>query len=229
MSPYLDSVVLEAILLDSDITVPVEVFEQKLKQKYPQRASALGDGLVAAFVQDNPQYRVTYDGVKAVSVSWRRTPDSTLGTATPATVSTPALEDNVGAVEPEQRPDQKVLSSPTTSDQPREFPTGHADLGVKPQATTVNRRKRPRIPCRKTRAYIITDEVSGVVVDVVDISLGGLCFVSFEQFRPHTAVSIATHYMEGGQNIFQNGLIVRVRHKGPGTSPTEYAVEFSHA
>jgi len=221
------SFVLEAIFVDSQITVPVEVFEQKLRQKYPQRASALGDRLVAAFVQDNPQYRVTYEAAKAVSVSWPRTPDSNPATLIPATVSTPAPEDKAGAVEPEQQLDQKVPSSPTTSIQIQELATAHADPVVKPQIPTVNRRKRPRIPCRKTRAYVITDEVPGVVVDVVDISRGGLCFTSFEQFRPKTAVSIATHYMEGGQNIFQDGRIVRVRHKPSGMSPSEYAVEFS--
>jgi hypothetical protein len=221
--------VLEAIFLDSQITVPVEVFEKQLKQKYPQRASALGDRLVAAFVQDNPQYRVTYDGVKAVSVSWSRTPVSIPATLPPATVSTPALGDKIGAVEPEQRLAHEALSSPATSGQTRELAPGHPDLRVNPQIPAVNRRKRPRVPCRKTRAYIIANEVPGVVVEVVDISRGGLCFMSFEQFRLHTAVSVATHYMEGGQNIFQDGLIIRVRHKEPGTLPTEYAVEFSLA
>lgn len=213
--------------MDSQITVPVEVFEQKLKLKYPQRASELGDRLVAAFVQDNPQYRVTYDGARAVSVSWPRTSVSAPATITPETVSTsPALEHKTA--EPEQQLDREIPGPLAAPDRTQELATGQTTVAVEPPISTVNRRKRPRVPCRKTKAYVITDQVAGVVVDVIDISRGGLCFASFEQFRIKTAVSIATHYMEGGQNIFQDGLIIRVRHKESGM-PAEYAVEFSGA
>jgi hypothetical protein len=197
--------VLEAFLSESQITVTAEVFAEKLRQKYPQRASALGDRLIAAFVQDHPQYRVTYDGTKPVSVSWPRKSAST-ATSPAETASTSTPEPAPAA----------VAAQPVS---------GHDDPAVKP----VNRRRQPRVPCRKVRAYVITDDVPGVVVDVVDVSRGGLCFVSFEQFLPQTAVSIATHYIEGGQNIFQDGLIVRARPRRSGTMPTEYAVEFSVA
>ena len=185
---------------DSQITVTAEAFAEKLKQKYPQHASALGDRLITAFVQDHPQYRVIYDGSKPVSVSWPRKRVSPA--SPPATASASAPTPNAVATQPH---------------------TGQDDSGVKP----ANRRKQPRVPCRKIKAYVIADDLPGVVVDVVDVSRGGLCFVSFEQFHPKTAVSIATHYIEGGQNIFQDGLIVRARPKRSGTLPTEYAVEFS--
>jgi hypothetical protein len=222
-------VVLEAIVQDSYITVTAEAFVQKLKQKYPQRASALGDHLIAAFVHDNPQYRVTYDGVKPVSVSWPRKAVSVVAkSSTVQTGSVPAPDPEFRvAAELEQRQKRNAPVSPARSGQAREPANDRKNAGTEPQLSGVNRRKQPRVPCRKTRAYVITDNVPGAVVEVVDISRGGLCFVSFDRFYPGTAVSIATHYMEGGQNIFQDGRIVRVRHKPSGMSPSEYAVEFS--
>jgi hypothetical protein len=50
--------------------------------------------------------------------------------------------------------------------------------------------------------------------------------VSFERFRPQGLVSIATRYIEGGHNIFQEGRIVRVRHNRPDELADEYAIEF---
>ena len=51
------------------------------------------------------------------------------------------------------------------------------------------------------KAYIKT-EGPGVVVDLVNISRGGVCFTSVADFRLGTKVLIATHYIEGGHNIF---------------------------
>lgn len=53
-----------------------------------------------------------------------------------------------------------------------------------------------------------------------------MCFATFEQFRPEARISIATHYTEGGQNIFQDGRIIWTREMEPGMPP-EYGVEFS--
>jgi hypothetical protein len=53
-----------------------------------------------------------------------------------------------------------------------------------------------------------------------------MCFRSAENFYPGTAVSVATHYIEGGQNIFQNGRIVRVC-RPSGMTSADYGVEFN--
>lgn len=90
---------------------------------------------------------------------------------------------------------------------------------------TVNKRRHPRIPCRNMLACIRT-EFASIVVEVLNISQKGLCFKSAEQFRPGTEVSVAAYYVEGGQNIFQNGRIVRVRYGTAGIL-AEYGVEFS--
>jgi hypothetical protein len=101
--------------------------------------------------------------------------------------------------------------------------TGHESFLVKP----AKERRHPRVPCRKVKACIKTEKAASVVVDVVNISRNGLCFLTFEQFCPGTAVSIATHYIEGGQNIFQNGQVIRVQQRPVSNRPGEYEVELS--
>jgi hypothetical protein len=219
---------MEASVSNSQVIVTAEVFTQRLKQKYPQRAAALGDHLISAFVKDHPQYRVTYDGNKAVSVSWHRTPASTTtASSTQATVSTLAPGLRVGAIgtQSEQRLKSVELSPETCSGRARDLHINHDDSGS--ESHTVNKRKHLRVPYRGTRAYIISDNVPGVFVDVVEISRGGLRFVSIERFDQQAAVSVAIHYIAGGQNIFQDGLIVRAWHERTGMLPNEYAAKFS--
>jgi PilZ domain len=110
--------------------------------------------------------------------------------------------------------------------EPDLVPICHELYYLKPTKRTVNERRHPRIPCRNVKACIKTEQGSSVVVDVVNISRGGLCFTSVMEFHPGTQVSIATHYIEGGHNIFQDGRIVRVHSKGSTTVPGEYGVEF---
>jgi hypothetical protein len=97
---------------------------------------------------------------------------------------------------------------------------------LKPLVRTVNERRYPRIPCRNVKACIKTEQGSSVVVSLANMSRGGVCFTSVEPFSKGTPVSIATHYIEGGHNIFQDGRIVRVQSKGSVNFPGEYAVEF---
>ena len=54
-----------------------------------------------------------------------------------------------------------------------------------------------------------------------------MCLRTFEQLRPEALVSIATYYIEGGQNIFRDGRVVWTRHIESGVS--EYGFEFANA
>jgi hypothetical protein len=76
------------------------------------------------------------------------------------------------------------------------------------------------------RACIKTEAHAGVIVDLINISRGGVCFTSNAKFYPRTPVSIATHYIEGGHKIFQDGRIVRMQRKPCSVLPGEYAIEF---
>ena len=124
------------------------------------------------------------------------------------------------------------VNSPVYSGQVPELITGpeHFEIRVTaPVKVSVGKavkRRYPRIPCRNVKACIQTDEENGAIVEVLNFSRGGLCFMSFERFSPGSPAKIALHYIEGGQNIFQEGRIVSLRRRSS-DSPTEYGVEFS--
>lgn len=104
-----------------------------------------------------------------------------------------------------------------------ELVTGYESYNVRP---VVEKRAYPRIPCRNVKACIKTKQGERVVVDLISISRDGVCFISFAAFTIGTLVSIATHYVEGGENIYQEGRINRVWHKPSEMLPSEYAIEF---
>ncbi len=105
--------------------------------------------------------------------------------------------------------------------------TGNEVYLMTPPVRTVDKRRHPRIPCKSVRACIKTEQGASIIVDVVSIGRGGVRFTSFEKFSLGTPISIAIYYVEGGQNIFQDGRIIRVQRRASGTRPNEYAIEFS--
>jgi hypothetical protein len=120
----------------------------------------------------------------------------------------------------------RIIESHYSGYEPNLVPICHEVYHLKPPVRTVNERRYPRIPCRNVKACIKTEQGSSVIVDVINISRGGVCFTSLVEFYPGTPVSIATHYIEGGHIIFQDGRIIRAKHSGSATTPGEYAVEF---
>jgi hypothetical protein len=123
-------------------------------------------------------------------------------------------------------PKDGVSESLYSNHEPNLVPTSHEVYYLKPEGRTVNERRYPRIPCRNVKACIKTEQGPSVVVNLVNMSRGGLYFTSVMKFSPGTRVSVATHFMEGGHNIFQDGRIVRVQSRGSATLPGEYAIEF---
>jgi hypothetical protein len=99
---------------------------------------------------------------------------------------------------------------------------------LKPLVRTVNERRYPRMRCGNVKACIKTAQATSVVVDMIDVSRGGVRFTSVKTFSKGTLVSIATHYIEGGHNIFQDGHIIRVQSRATRMVPGEYAIEFLH-
>ena len=62
------------------------------------------------------------------------------------------------------------------------------------------------------------------IVDVENISLGGMCFRSSRTYREDSWVQVAVPYTEGAANIFVAGRIVRSRKIN--NALTEYGVEY---
>lgn len=110
---------------------------------------------------------------------------------------------------------------------PNLVPIGHEVYYLQPPVRTVNERRYTRIPCRNVRAHIMTKLGSGTVVHLLNISRGGVCFTSAQEFHPGAEVSIATHYIEGGHNIYQDGRIIRVERMPSASMLGEYAIEFA--
>ena len=57
---------------------------------------------------------------------------------------------------------------------------------LRPPVRTINERRYPRMRCANVKACIKTAQGTSVVVDMVDVSRGGVCFTSVETFsREH--------------------------------------------
>lgn len=121
----------------------------------------------------------------------------------------------------------RVAESHYSGYEPSLVPTGHEVYYLKPTVRTGNERRYPRIPCRNVEACIKTEQGSSVIVKVLNISRGGSCFTGGTEFCPGVPVAIATHYIEGGHNIYQDGRIIRVHFEGSATLPGVYGIEFS--
>jgi hypothetical protein len=97
---------------------------------------------------------------------------------------------------------------------------------LRPPVRTVDERRHARIPCRNAKACIKTEHGLNIV-NLVNISRGGVCFTSDVHFRPGTRVLIATHYIEGGHNIYQEGTVVRMQSRAVEDFLGEYAIGFA--
>lgn len=62
------------------------------------------------------------------------------------------------------------------------------------------------------------------IVEVMNISRGGMCFRSSRTYREDSWIQVAVPYTEGAENIFVAGRIVRSRRIN--NALTEYGVEY---
>jgi len=92
------------------------------------------------------------------------------------------------------------------------------DAGHKP-----DKRKHRRVKM-KTVACVGPPGPREDIVEVENISRGGICFCSSRTYREDTWVQIAAPYTPGAANIFVAGRIVRSRKKSDAL--TEYGVEY---
>ena len=97
---------------------------------------------------------------------------------------------------------------------------------LKPKPRGTNERRHPRIKMRNARACIARPGEKGDVVDVQDLSRGGVRFSSHVNYQAGTWVRIAVPFIEGTGNIFVEGRIVRVHARPSAGCPGEFAIQF---
>jgi hypothetical protein len=92
----------------------------------------------------------------------------------------------------------------------------------KTEARPQNERQHKRLSLKFKAAIRIGDEED--IVDVVDLSKGGMRFTSHKFYKVGMLVEFAVPYTAHNTNIFVAGKILRV-HQRPTSFPGEYAME----
>lgn len=96
----------------------------------------------------------------------------------------------------------------------------------KKRDASVNERGHVRVTVKNVKACIRMDGRDDDVVQVNNISRGGIAFASRAYYPVGAAVQIATHYTEGGMNIFQPATILRQQFKPTQGVAGEYGAKF---
>lgn len=105
-------------------------------------------------------------------------------------------------------------------------PAGHDVYHLRPPRRIVNERAHVRITSKTSQVCIRIPGKEDDIVPMLNLSKGGLGFASHVEYEPGTAISVAVHYVDGGNNLFQPGRIVRVHRKNLPMVPGEYGVKF---
>ena len=106
--------------------------------------------------------------------------------------------------------------------------TEYANAGVYEKAPrTRNERKHTRVAMKRIRAYIKRLGQNDDVVEVLDLSRGGVRFLSLVDYQPKAYLEIAVPYTEGGANIFTPARVVRVNSRPTASDMLgEYACQY---
>ena len=94
----------------------------------------------------------------------------------------------------------------------------------KPVATGIKRRRSRRITMRKAKACMDMPGSKPEVVELINVSRGGICFRSQSIYPVGASIKVAAPYTEGSTNLFVSGRIVRVQRDswGDGVYGVEY-------
>jgi hypothetical protein len=80
-----------------------------------------------------------------------------------------------------------------------------------PNALAINRRKHMRVAMKNVKACLQRLGFADDVVKVVDLSRGGIRFLSEVDYRPGTELSVSVPFTPGGSNVFSPARVVRVQ------------------
>lgn len=108
-----------------------------------------------------------------------------------------------------------------------ELVTGFESYSISPETNSPTRVDDHRIICRNATASIKIGEGQHFLVKLASMGKKSVSFISEERFVVGNSVSIATHYIEGAQNIYQDGRITRALGRSFDGGSGEYLVEFT--
>jgi PilZ domain len=94
------------------------------------------------------------------------------------------------------------------------------------RAPGVNDRKHQRVSMRNTKACIKRRGFTDDVVDVIDLSRGGVHFVSMVDYYKGTIVEVAVPYTDGGLNVFVPAEIARIQCRPTSGLPGDYGLRY---
>jgi hypothetical protein len=95
-----------------------------------------------------------------------------------------------------------------------ELVTGSASYRFDPLTVgrpATNRRKHARIAMKNVKACIHREGFTEDVVTVLDMSRGGIRFLSLVDYRPGADVTVSVPFTPGGSNVFSKAKVVRVQ------------------
>ena len=90
----------------------------------------------------------------------------------------------------------------------------------------INDRKHPRLSLKNMKACLHRDNFADDEVDVLDMSRGGIRFLSLIDYQPGTLVKVAVPYMKDGANVFLAARIVRVKCRPTIDIPGEFGLRY---
>ena len=114
------------------------------------------------------------------------------------------------------------------SQDPNLVVSGHEIYELRKPKKDINDRQHGRIPTH-AKAFLRIPGRDEELVNVLDVSRGGLRFESPNNYEVGLEMEVALHYVEGGNNIFQKGRIVRKQRRPTETWNGEYGLMFIRA
>lgn len=97
-----------------------------------------------------------------------------------------------------------------------------------PGSRANNRRKHVRVAMKNGKACLRRAGFNeDDIVRVLDLSRGGIRFLSSVDYRPGTEISVAVPFNEGGANLFSNARIIRVQNRPHDGVLGEYGLQYT--
>jgi len=94
------------------------------------------------------------------------------------------------------------------------------------RSASINDRRYQRVSMRSTKACIRRPGYLDDVVDVIDLSRGGVHFLSFTEYYRNTVVEVAVPFTEGAANVYVPAEVVRIQCRPTGGIPGDFGLRY---